>query len=226
MASSYTLLVWDIDGTLVGSGPGHEALDAAVARWTGVAGTGSQVRMSGRADPDILTEMLQKAGHPAPDRLQLHRIRRLYVEVLRQLLRHRPGRVLPGVRELLREAARHPRVRMVLGTGNFPEGAWAKLRAHGLHGYFATGGFGDDGHERRHILAAALRRARTAFGAFPTRVWVIGDSERDVAGGQALGVHTLAVATGRYSLTDLERLRPTLAVATLADPRVVQSLLA
>src|SRR2546429_5020280 len=57
-----TLVLWDIDGTLMHCGPvGAEVLVLAVAEVCGREPTGSVV-MSGKADRQILSELLELAG--------------------------------------------------------------------------------------------------------------------------------------------------------------------
>ena len=50
------------------------------------------------------------------------------------------------------------------------------------------------------------------------RVFVIGDTPRDITCGDAIGVKTMAVATGDYSLDQLRSHSPWLALERLPDP--------
>ena len=132
-------------------------------------------------------------------------------------------KVLPGVTSLLDDIVDSDAILGLL-TGNIAHGAKAKIDHYGLDGYFSieVGAYGDDHHDRNQLGPVALERARFKHGiAFQAeQSVVIGDTPQDIACGQALGAATLAVATGRFSLAELEGFGADLAVADLCDPRV------
>jgi phosphoglycolate phosphatase-like HAD superfamily hydrolase len=103
-------------------------------------------------------------------------------------------------------------------TGNIRLGAQIKLSHYRLWDFFRTGGFGDDHEDRNQIAVVARERAsRMLRGTLNGgEVLVIGDTPRDVECARAIGARSLAVATGKYSTTELRRESPTWAVDTLA----------
>lgn len=128
---------------------------------------------------------------------------------------------------LLDALAAHAHVAIGLGTGNLETGARLKL-AHGqLWDRFAFGGYGSDAEDRGALLAEGARRGAERLGlpVARVRVVVIGDTPRDVRAGRAIGASVIAVATGGSPLPVLASHGPELAVATLADPRVLPRVL-
>ena len=115
--------LFDIDGTLILSGgAGKAALEAALASEFGVARISDALDLRGRTDRAILAELVGCHGlDPCPDTCE-----RLLAAYLRQLpgqMRKCPGRVLPGIAELLRTLVGRPDVALGLLTGNIREGA-------------------------------------------------------------------------------------------------------
>jgi phosphoglycolate phosphatase len=90
-------------------------------------------------------------------------------------------------------------------TGNVEEGARAKLAPTGLLPHFAFGAYGSDSALRPDLPAVAVARAAALNGRSYTgkQVVVVGDTPSDIDCGAHLGVRTVAVATGRYSVEEL-----------------------
>jgi phosphoglycolate phosphatase-like HAD superfamily hydrolase len=121
----------------------------------------------------------------------LDRFRESYFSFLPQTLRQNPGRVMPGMPEVLAALQVTPGAHLGLATGNFSLSARLKLEYYGLQRFFQTGGFGEDSDER---AVAAL-----ASDAGPHSTFVIGDTPLDVAAALANGVVAVGVATGTFS---------------------------
>ena len=104
-------------------------------------------------------------------------------------------------------------------TGNVERGARIKLGHHGLSHFFKFGAFADDSQWRNELGPVALRRARELHGVefTPERVFVIGDTPHDIACGKVIGARTIAVATGQYSLEELNAHTPHAAFSDLSD---------
>lgn len=214
-----TLLLWDIDGTLLTSGgAGMAALQVALLRVFGVAGSLDDIDFADRTYCWIMRQILRKFGLLATGE-NFDRYREGYLAELPAQLSGRGVHVLPGVQSLLQAAAARGDIAQGLLTGNFRRGAQAKLSVCGLWEFFPFGAFADDAELRDELGPHALRRARSHHGAEfpPERVWVIGDTPHDIACGRRIGARTLAVATGGHSLAELRAHAPTLACATLDD---------
>lgn len=206
-ATTYTpavppLLLFDIDLTLIAtSGAGRMALDRAFEQVIGVPRATDGVRFDGRTDRAIITEVLERHGHPAA---RFSEVRDAYLVHLPAALAEQGGQVLPGVEPLL-DALRRELPGIGLATGNLREGARRKLSHFGLWQHFAAGGFGDDHADRSRIVAAAIDALAAAVGvpADPASARVIGDTPLDVAAALAVGARPVGVATGRYTEAEL-----------------------
>ena len=212
------LLLFDIDCTLVDTGgAGMAALKQTATELFGAEGP--ELDLAGSTDWGIVRGMLE---HFESD-MQLEDFYRAYLEKLAPNLAAYTGQVLPGVTELLDEIEGSDAVLGLL-TGNIAHGAQAKISHYGLDGYFSidVGAYGDDHHDRNQLGPVALERARAMHGIDfqAEQSVVIGDTPKDIACGQAMGATTLAVATGRFSVAELEGFGADLAVVDLSDPRV------
>lgn len=216
-----TLVLFDIDGTLVQTGrAGVRGMNRAFLDLFGASDALDGVPVAGRTDRAIVSEVLQKIGQPAEPETII-RVRDEYCRRLPEALADpasRPMGVLPGVHDLL--SALEARTDVVTGllTGNFVAGAALKLGHFDLWDRFPFGAFGDDHVERRALVpvavAEAARRGHTPFA--PDRIVVIGDTPLDVDCAQAHGARAIAVATGMYTEDVLRATGADLTVATLA----------
>ncbi|MSU25520.1 MAG: HAD family hydrolase [Opitutus sp.] len=214
-----TLLLWDIDGTLIASGgAGMRALRLALLRVFAIDGSLDDIDFAGRTDRWIIRRICEKFGLPVTEE-NFTRLFDGYVAALPAELAHPAARVLPGVRDLLFAAAARPGLAQGLLTGNMRRGAQVKLAHHGLWDFFPFGGFADDGELRNDISPHALRRAhehaQVTFA--PERVWVIGDTPHDIACARVIGARALAVATGGHTRDELAAHAPDALLPDLAD---------
>ena len=205
------LVLFDIDGTLLLSdGAGRRAIHAALGYDGKVVTPGAGIRFDGKTDPQIVRELLEAEGHPEPD--DPGRITAVIEKYLTHLERdlamhgHR-SRLMPGVPALLDALEADARVVLGLLTGNVVPGARLKLRAAGLDPErFVVGAYGSDHAHRGELPGIAARRAAPHFGRVPTgfEVVVIGDTPADVRCADGIGARTIAVATGGYTVAELE----------------------
>jgi phosphoglycolate phosphatase len=196
-----TLVLFDIDGTLVRGGPAKQAFHRALVHAYGTAGDIHVHDFAGKTDPQIARELLTAAGlgHGEVD-AGLPRLWGKYLEELEARLRDLPMQLLPGVGQLLDELAASDQAALALLTGNIVGGARLKLGSVGIVDRFPVGSFGSDHEERDRLPAIAIERAARHYGfEFQRdRVVVVGDTPRDVQCGLFEGVRTVAVATGRF----------------------------
>jgi len=214
-----TLLLWDIDGTLIASGgAGMQALETGLRTGLGVNGSLADIDFAGRTDRWIVRRIFEKFSVPHTEE-NFASLIDSYLAALPAALLNPHARVLPGVRDILATADARDDVAQGLLTGNLRRGAQAKLGHHGLWEFFPFGGFADDGELRNDISPHALRRAhahaKVTFA--PERVWVIGDTPHDIECGRVIGARTLAVATGSHSIAQLAAHQPDAVLPDLAD---------
>ncbi|MBC7368888.1 MAG: HAD hydrolase-like protein [Undibacterium sp.] len=214
-----TLLLWDIDGTLITSGgAGIRALRPALHDLFGITAALDDIDYAGRTDRHIFRQIFVRHGIPDTEENFLRYLDG-YIAKLPGELANPNAYVLPGVPVLLAAAAKRPDLTQALLTGNVCRAARVKLAHHGLWDFFPFGAFADDSEHRNDLGPHALRRAREHTGVDfpPGRVWVIGDTPHDIACGRAIGARTLAVATGSHTVAALAEHQPTAVLSDLND---------
>jgi phosphoglycolate phosphatase len=204
-SKSGTVLLFDIDGTLVlTGGAGGRAMTRAFEDLYGVPNGFEGVPFNGRTDAWILAHAA--AAHGIDDDA-LSRFKPLYLDYLADEL-HTPGPrkgVMPGVAPLLEALADRGHMFLALLTGNFERGAQLKLEHFDLWRYFACGAFGDTTQERNGLLPQALARV-TGCGfpqVAPSDIVIIGDTPLDVGVAISGGARSIAVATGGHTTDEL-----------------------
>jgi len=222
-----TLLLFDIDGTLLTSGGAGEcALRLGFQEEFGLEENLTQIEISGRTDSGIARQVLAKHGLE-PSEENLHRFFEGYLRQLERELPTRPGRLLPGVLPLLNALSALPQVCLGLLTGNLERGAALKLRHYGVHGHFQFGAFADDHHDRNQLGGFALQRAFDLHGVTfePQRTFVLGDTPHDITCARACGAKAIAVATGSFSPEQLAQHHPDALFADFSNlPAVLRAL--
>jgi phosphoglycolate phosphatase-like HAD superfamily hydrolase len=221
-----TVLLFDIDGTLISTGgAGRRAMEGA---FDDVCGAGSArvlqgFSFAGMTDRAIVRTGLVATGVPASDEEIERRIDALLeaylVRIPVEVASNEGYRVMPGVTDVLAWLRTVDRVAIGLGTGNVRRGAMAKLARGALDSAFAFGGFGCDAEDRAALLHIGARRGADALGASveSCRVVVIGDTPKDVAAAGAIGAECIAVGTGGFAPDKLRDLGARAAFATLED---------
>jgi phosphoglycolate phosphatase-like HAD superfamily hydrolase len=204
-----TLLLFDIDGTLVlTGGAGMRAMNRALSHVFGIGDGFRGIAAAGRTDSELLARALAQAGLPGtPDAHE--RFRAAYLPRLAEEIVH-PGTgrkgVMPGVRPLLEALATQPLAHVALLTGNYRGAAEIKLAHFSLWHFFEWGAFGEEAEDRRDLGRIALGRAREQ--AVPSEacvnVVIVGDTPQDVATARAIGARAVAVATGPHSAAELQ----------------------
>lgn len=229
------LALFDIDGTILTTvrsaweNPFKDAMEKAFAE----AGDPRPIdtgkyRPGGKTDTQIIYEILGQNGieESQISRL-LPRIKSHYLALLQQVIGGNPEYVTlkPGIQELLAELHTHPDVLLGLLTGNFEEGARIKLGVHDLNKYFGFGAFGENARQRSELPQRAVDAAKHHKGHHFTakEIVIIGDTPNDIHCGRHLHVRTIAVATGPFTLEQLEAEKPDFAFLNFTDKEKVLS---
>lgn len=220
-----TLVLFDIDGTLVLTGrAGVRALDRALADVFGRDGLLDGVAVAGRTDRAIISDALSRVNAEAADALFID-VRDRYCGYLATEVHAEtahPKLVLPGVTAALDELAplqAAGAVSVGLLTGNFRQGAEIKLGYFDLWRRFQFGAFGDGYVDRRDLVPVAIEAAaRAGAGTFaPGQLVIVGDTPADVDCAHAHGARAIAVATGNYSVEQLDATGAEVVVSDLSE---------
>jgi len=205
--SSFRILLWDIDGTLMRSTQIGSFKDYTIPMLEEVFGTAGrlpEMKVSGMTDLQIVGEALKHEGFTHEHiRERVHELRESYMKAMHKFAGN--GRevfeILPGVRELLEAVDEDERYQSALLTGNIEPAAYLKMDLLGLSKFFTLpGAFGDESHDRRDLPALAVARIRKQLNLelAPEQFIVIGDTPNDIECAQHFGARSLAVGTGRF----------------------------
>ncbi len=199
---SQTLLLFDIDGTLLLSGgAGLRALNRAFEEQFQKSDAFAGIPFAGRTDPLLLQEAAARAGITIDD-THRQRFHDRYCELLETEILHPGPRkgLMPGVEPLLAHLHERDDVSVALLTGNFARAAQIKLEHFGLWRFFLCGAFGDDSADRDRLVPVAMTRAAGVgvAPASPADVVVIGDTPLDIQCARVAGARSIAVATGSF----------------------------
>ena len=221
------LVLFDVDGTLLLSdGAGRSAMEGALRTVFGSTGDPAY-RYDGKTDRQIVRDLMRLDGHDdghIDERME--RLLASYLGGLRRELSSGEQRThrLEGVTELLDALEQRDDVVLGLLTGNLAEGATMKLEAAGIDpARFKVSAFGSDHELRPELPAIAQRRACELLGVEirGERVVVVGDTPADIECGRTIGARAIAVATGRYDVTELARHNPMAVFPDLRDTKAV-----
>ena len=206
---NFDAYLFDIDGTLLNSRDAvhyfafHHAMREVFGRDISIDG----VPVHGNTDLGILRAALKQHGvsdgdfvRKLPDVLAIMR-----AEVDKNVAGMKPELCpsIPALLGVLRSANK------LLGvtSGNLEFIAWHKLRAAGIADCFSFGSFSDQNELRKDIFAHGVAEVRGRLGANAS-ICFIGDTPSDIHAARECGAPIIAVATGIYSLEQLQEHSP------------------
>jgi len=209
-------VLFDIDGTLlVTGGAGAVAWQRAFREMHGIEANIDEHTRAGMTDPEIATiifrEVIGREGSVAERGEAIAG----YLSHLQQAVDESEGyRVMPGIEELLPRLAESG-VLLGIVTGNIEAAAQIKLARGDLNSYFSFGGYGSDSSDRTELTAKAIERGVEVAGKSLdlAATIAIGDTPRDVLAGHGAGIKVVGVATGNYSVAELEEAEADWAIA-------------
>lgn len=224
------ILFWDIDGTLIRTGKaGLYAFAQATTEFWGKAVEFESIATAGMTDNYIARQIIEVSSGREACWSEIDSLCRRYEELLMKELTVRKGEVLPEVVNILSCLQERQDYKLLLLTGNSRAGAQIKLDYYGLHKYFdfAHSAFAEQYEKRDDIAGRALEIVRSNWGD-PEKhsIYVIGDTPHDIACGKSIGAHTIAIATGTYSLEQLHICCPWWGVETLPDAQMFETKIA
>jgi len=203
-----SVILFDIDGTIVTKSTKlptskQEAYTQAIADVYGLVNINyMDYPIFGLTDRGILYLLLRENGIETDD------IRAGETEFSKQVQkihnttasrREQEYKALPGAFQLL-TLLKEKNIITGLATGNYKSLASFKLRQAGLNHFFSFGGFGEAGIARSDIVKDAIvKSGETNLDS----IVLLGDTLHDLDAARQNNIHGRAVATGRFSFTEL-----------------------
>lgn len=209
--------LFDIDGTLLNTRDGvhYHTFTRAFREVWGVEETIDGVPWHGNTDIGIIRAVAQRAGI-GEDQLQLGEVCRVMQEELVVTRGRMAPEVCPEMEPVLAGLRGEGKL-MGVATGNIEAVGWAKLESCGLREYFSFGAFsGPDCETREQIFARGVEQVRERLGV-DARVHVVGDTPADIRAARYVRCAVIAVATGKYSLEELQALEPDMGLSSFAE---------
>ncbi|MGH7829221.1 MAG: HAD family hydrolase [Candidatus Binatia bacterium] len=219
--SPHTLVLFDVDGTLVdcGAASGKSFAGAFEEEFGVPCPIFAPAEVAGWTDAAILAAVIRKLDVRCAD-FDARRARAFenYARRLAEELALEPARELPGARDAVRSVREMPGCAAGLLTGSTQATARIKLESAGIDfGRFACGAYSEDGESRESLPPAARLRFADLFGRGPSRTILIGDTPRDVRAALTTGCHFIGVTTGHYDRLSLEEAGARLVLDNLTE---------
>jgi phosphoglycolate phosphatase len=225
-----TVLLFDIDGTLVTTGgAGRRAISRAFEKLHGRLDACESFSLSGMTDRAIVRKALGIIGVESTAEA-IDAIIDCYLSLLDEEVKRTEDRqyfVHAGMREAVAEARARSSFAVGLGTGNVREGARVKLQRVGLYDQFSFGGFGCDHEDRVELIRHGARSGARLLEAplEACRVVVIGDTPKDVDAAKGIGAVCIGVGTGGFTPEALIQAGADFAFPDFTEPGAIEALL-
>ena len=223
MSFPHTLVLFDIDGTLVDCGKAAgKCFSAAFKEAFGVpCPIFAAEEVSGLTDAAILIEVVRRLNLK-PDDFERRRAFAFerYACNLAEELKLQPAREIPGAGRAVQTVRVMAECAVGLLTGSTHATARIKLESAGIDfAQFVCGAYSEDGESRESLPPAARGRFAKLFGRDPGSVVLVGDTPRDVQAALATGCAFIGVTTGPYSRDALAKAGARVILNDLTDLR-------
>jgi phosphoglycolate phosphatase len=201
-------ILFDIDGTLlVTGGAGGVAWQRGFEELHGIEANVAEHTDAGMTDPEIVKIIFKEVIGREGSAEERAKAIGCYLKHLPDAVAESDGyRVMPGIENLL-DRLIDGGVLLGLVTGNVEAAAHIKLARAGLNRFFSFGGYGSDSSDRTEVTKAAFARAKLVSGnSLDTSSCIsVGDTPRDVTAGHGAGIKVVGVATGSYTVDQLDQ---------------------
>lgn len=200
------VVLFDVDETLVHTGgSGARSWMAAFDTLYGIPADIGEHSSAGETDPQVARATFSAALGRDPSDDELSRLYAQYLWHLADDIGSSAGyRVLPGAEKILIRL-RDAGVILGLVSGAMEGAARIKLIPANLNRFFVFGAYGSDSPDRTQLTGLALEKAsRLQRRLAPSQVYVVGDTPHDMKATNASGAVSIGVASGHYSVTELQ----------------------
>lgn len=204
------VFLWDVDHTLINcEGAGLRAIAQALRQRFGKFINIEEIQTSGQTEGRIALQCFRALEIEASEH-HLSDFFAIYLERLEIELKKQTTKLLAGARELVHRIERSDQAIQGLLTGNLRAGARLKLERVNLWKPFPFGAFADHSDDRNELARHAVQFASAELGENPSpeNVYIIGDTPRDIECAKSIGAHSVAVATGQFTGSQLAECEP------------------
>jgi phosphoglycolate phosphatase-like HAD superfamily hydrolase len=213
-------VLFDIDGTLVSTGGASDrAWKRAFKELQDVDVDVPAVTGKGVPDPQVGRVVFEKAIGREPTEEEAGALMRRRLDYLPEEVESSPGYVVQDCVVETLEKLTADGIKLGLTTGNVEEAAHIKLARGNLDRFFSFGGYGSDSPDRTELTRKAVERAKEAVGGELdlARCFSCGDTPRDVEAGHGAGIRVVGVATGEFTVQQLEQAGADAAIRSFCD---------
>lgn len=218
-----TLILWDIDHTLIENGGVGKATYALAFELLAGRAPSAFPATDGRTDFHIMHDLLSVNSVDTEKYVEIAQFEGVLAEAMERntpQLQQR-GHILPGVIEALTALSAVPSIVQSVLTGNIASNARVKLNVFDLDSWVDVdvGGYGSDDKNRSNLVDTARRKVAEKYGTIFDRssTILIGDTPLDVKAAREGGARIIAVATGVYSVRQLIDAGADVTLESLAD---------
>lgn len=197
------LIIFDLDQTLVNLFSVHDqAFHKTMEEIFGIKACYKKIDYVGKRIPDLIKEYALKEGVTLQViAMNIEEAERVYELNFAMKLRNAKKHILPGALKLLEALGKKHKLALV--TGDLKSIANIVLEKTGLVQYFSIVVTADDAPTRANMIKLAIKKAKKV-----SKVWVVGDSTRDIDAGKANNAKTIAVLTGAHNKKMLAAHKP------------------
>jgi phosphoglycolate phosphatase len=200
------VVLFDVDETLVHTGgSGARSWKAAFDKLYGVPADIGEHSSAGETDPQVARETFKGVLGRNPSDDELDRLYALYLlHLAEDILVSAQYRALPGAEQTLVKLGEEG-VMLGLVSGAMEGAARTKLIPANFNRFFIFGAYGSDSPDRAELTGLAIDKAVRLHGQLTSdQVYVVGDTPHDIEATKAAGAVSVGVASGHYSIDQLE----------------------
>ena len=207
------LLLWDIDGTLVRT-TRPSSLNPHVSALTrlGYLVSDQAIQLSGSTDYEVIIELLKINKISITE----NRLKEVFMEIDKEAQKLdlvSEFNLFPGVRNMLNELSSLEWTHGIL-TGNTHKRMISKLQSSDIIRYFFkelmfSCNFGDSRKDICKNAAGIINKE------LYQKIYIIGDTPKDISAARSIGFPVISVASGNYSSSELTNYDPDLLIRNL-----------
>lgn len=212
------ILCWDIDGTIIDTGPaGCAALDAVFEKRLHMKKPPLTMTIGGRTDRYVAWQYYIAAYKANPDAEALALFLNDYEDELCNALQAQKRALLPAAEPIIKRIAEEADWENRFFTGNRTRGARNKLALYGLEHCFnwKDSVLADQFTSKLEVAKELKSKISGIYAEHIEKCIFIGDTPADIKAAHHVGVKSIGVATGCYFLEALKSVNPTVLLRQL-----------